>query len=326
MWLAWRQHRSEVVVVAGVLVVLVIILILSHETMAATIRQLGVASCFAHSNSSLSRCGLPFTTFLSQVSWEQLAITTLNLLPILLGMFIGAPLIARELEANTHRMIWMQGVSRLRWLMVKVALVMAACLVAALVLSVLVSWWRTTFDQLAGSLQPIAFDLEGTAPVAYTLYAISLGVAAGAFVRRTVPAMLVTLGGFLALRLPLEFIVRPHYLPPVVAAWDPSQRGAHSPYARTDWVLSDGQWVDAMGRHVDLSQVFRTCDLNAPVHGFLPGDAFSLCTHAHGWLILSIYQPADRFWLFQGIEAAVYVLAAAALLVATVWWLQQRLS
>jgi ABC-type transport system involved in multi-copper enzyme maturation permease subunit len=142
MWLAWRQHRSEVVVIGGVLAILAVMLFISHEVMAAIVRQLGIATCFAHPNSTTSRCGLPFTAFLGQFSWQQLAITTLNLLPALLGMFVGAPLVARELEANTHRMIWMQGVSRLHWLMVKLALVMAVCLVAAVLLAVLVSWWR----------------------------------------------------------------------------------------------------------------------------------------------------------------------------------------
>lgn len=89
---------------------------------------------------------------------------------------------------------------------------------------------------------------------------------------------------------------------------------------------SDGQWVDATGHHVDLGEIFHTCDPNAPVHGVQADDAFSLCTHAHGWLIVTVFQPGGRFWLFQGIEAAICVLAAAALLIAAIWWVQQHVS
>lgn len=325
-WLAWRQHRAEGAVIASVLVLLALLLFASHAAMAAAAQQLGVATCFAHPEGPNPDCGLPLSTFVTQFGWQPLAATALNGFPVLLGIFVGVPLVARELESGTQRLIWMQGVSRLRWLVVKLLLVLGMGLLATGVLTLLVSWWRTPFDQLAGSLGPSAFDLEGVVPLAYTTYALCLGVAAGIFVRRTIPAMLVTIGGFLALRLPVEFLLRPHYLAPLVVHWDPARPGAHSPHGRTDWVLADGQWVDASGHRLDLSAVFRTCDPHATVHGVLPGDAFSLCTHAHGWLIETIFQPADRFWLFQGIEATICVVTAAVILGAAIWWLQDQLS
>ena len=62
----------------------------------------------------------------------QIALNTLVLVvPVLIGMFWGAPLIARELETGTFRLAWTQSVSRVRWLLVKLGLVGLAAIVVA---------------------------------------------------------------------------------------------------------------------------------------------------------------------------------------------------
>jgi hypothetical protein len=55
-------------------------------------------------------------------------------------------------------------------------------------------------------------------------------------------------------------------------------------------------------------------------------DLFTACAHAHGWRYLVIWQPADRFWLFQSIESAIFFGLAAALLALAFWWVQTRIS
>ena len=50
----------------------------------------------------------------------------LILLPALVGMFVGAPLLARELEHGTHRLAWTQSVTRRRWLLSKTLLLALA--------------------------------------------------------------------------------------------------------------------------------------------------------------------------------------------------------
>jgi hypothetical protein len=39
-----------------------------------------------------------------------------------------------------------------------------------------------------------------------------------------------------------------------------------------------------------------------------------------------LYQPVDRFWMFQGIEAVIFVALALALLALTLWWMRQRIA
>ena len=45
---------------------------------------------------------------------------------------------------------------------------------------------------------------------------------------------------------------------------------------------------------------------------------------AHGYRGYVTYQPASRFWAFQGIETGIFVVLAAILLAVTFWVLKRR--
>ena len=55
--------------------------------------------------------------------------------PGVLGLFWGAPLVARELQTGTYRLAWTQSVSRRRWLLVKLGVVGLAAMATAGLLS-----------------------------------------------------------------------------------------------------------------------------------------------------------------------------------------------
>ncbi len=65
------------------------------------------------------------------------------------------------------------------------------------------------------SLTPSTFDRRDLVPVAYGLFAFALGATAGLLLRRTLPAMVVTLFGFIGLRYVVEDYLRPHFLTPL---------------------------------------------------------------------------------------------------------------
>jgi len=46
--------------------------------------------------------------------------------------------------------------------------------------------------------------------------------------------------------------------------------------------------------------------------------------HQHGVNLLAVYQPLDRFWTFQMIEAMVFFGLATIMMAASLWWLQRR--
>src|ERR1022692_2494760 len=142
--------------------------------------------------------------------------------PLLLGLFWGAPFLAAEFEGGTHNLAWTQGISRRRWLARNISWALLAAGLWSAIMAALVSWWivRETApgwnatDRLENHIG--LFDIQGIVPVAYSMFAVALGIAAGAVFRRVVPAMATTLAGFVAVRAVIGLYLRPHYIPPVV--------------------------------------------------------------------------------------------------------------
>ena len=130
---------------------------------------------------------------------------------------------ARELEAGTYRLAWTQSVTRRRWLASKLALTVGAAALALGAASLAVTWWSASLDGavsqthggLPEHLTPVTFAMRGVVPVGYAAFAVVLGATAGAVLRRTLPAMAVTLALYAALQIVVPIWVRPHLVPPV---------------------------------------------------------------------------------------------------------------
>lgn len=318
IWLTWRQHRGEAYVIGGVLAALAIFLIVSGRAMATTYDQLGVGRCLGSTVGS--NCSDILDAFRQQWGFLLSAMQWLNFIPALIGILVGAPLVARELEHGTHRMVWTQGTTRLRWLTVKLGLVIAGCLLAEGVFIALLTWWRGPFSRLDSNFSPNAFDLEGAAPLAYMAFALAVAVAAGTLLRRALPAMVLTIALFLGARLPIDTWVRPHYQAPVMATYDLAI--GEEPTRLDDWVVDDS-FIDSQGHTVDFSSILASCDPNR--EGLLKETLFQ-CASAHGYKGRVTYQPADRLVTFQAIETALYLAMTAGLLGLTVFWVRRRVS
>ena len=145
--------------------------------------------------------------------------------PALVGVFWGAPLLARELETGTFRLVWTQSVTRRRWLAVKLGLVGGASVAVAGLLGWVVTWWSVPVDRvnLDRFSSPLIFSERGLVPLGYAAFAFALGVVLGLLLRRTVPAMAATLAVFVGARLAVTQWLRPHLMAPV-AGWCRSRR------------------------------------------------------------------------------------------------------
>jgi hypothetical protein len=285
--------------------------------MASAFQTLGVGPCLSPSDTNVN-CGEIIRTFRDQFGWLEGASGWLNLLPALLAMLVGAPLVAREVEQRTHLLAWTQGVTRRRWLTTKLILIIGGALLAAGVLTALMVWWRGPFDQFSGRLAPSGFDFEGMAPFAYMVFALALASAAGTLLRRAIPAMAVTLAAFFVVRVPIDSWVRPYlYQTPITQNASPFSAAGPS---SLDWSLGSG-FVDHSGHALSDAQVFSTCSPTSLANKL---SVFQ-CVQAHGWLISYVYQPADRFWRFQVTEALIYLALTVALLALTYFWAQRRI-
>lgn len=323
IWLTWRQHRVAIIAIALVVTILGVVFVVTGQQMADAFQQLGVADCLAHPTHP--NCGNIVGAFRDNYGAFIAASAWLSLLPAFLGMLVGAPLVARELEQGTHRLVWTQSISAGRWLAIKLAILFAVTLAATGTMTALMSWWHANaWSQLDGHMMPLMYDFEGIVPLAYSAFALALGIAAGVLFRRVVPAVAVALVGFLAVRLPMEFLLRARFLPPLTYTQDIltvlAPTTTQTPLQGA-WNLGEG-WMDSAGHPLADSTVFQACD---PRVGGTKIDLFQ-CIHNHGWLAFTTYQPADRFWPFQGIEAGILVALAVGLLALAIWWVRRRIA
>jgi ABC-type transport system involved in multi-copper enzyme maturation permease subunit len=209
---AWTRFRAQAAVGAGVLAIAAIALLVTgiqlthaYDAAAAVCKQQG-------------NCAGVFNAFLTQgyfTAGKLLEAAGLAV-PGLIGMFWGAPLVARELETGTFRLAWTQGVTRTRWLAAKLAIAGVAAIVAGELFTLMVAWWSSPIHKAnAGYTEFTAGSFHtGVAPAGYAAFAFALGVTAGLFIRRTLPAMAVTLAVFTAVIIAFPIWVRPHLIPP----------------------------------------------------------------------------------------------------------------
>jgi hypothetical protein len=311
-WVTWRQHRLQLVVGAGLLGAVALGVLISGLPIRTAYHRHALAACLPPT--TRSGCDIIVRHFTSEFANSVRVVRYLALLPAFVGVFVGAPLLAREFEQGTFRLAWTQTIAKSRWLMSKTALLGLATIVGGLALSALAMWWRRPFDNLDGRMVPSAFEIEGVVVPAYALFALAAGVLAGALLRRSIAAACAALGGFVAMRLFVAKILRPHFLP---AKHESATGLTPSAHAR-DWVL-DNSLVDSVGRHISTAR--EDLAILHAQHGRIDAGDYLLSL---GWRRDVTFQPAGRFWEFQSIEAAIFVVAALIALALAVRLVQRR--
>jgi len=100
------------------------------------------------------------------------------------------------------------------WQSGPVWLLLATAVLAGAV-SALATWWSGPDSALnADAFRLGRFDVIDIVPVGYAIFAMALGICAGLLLRRTLPAIAVTLAGFVALRVVTAWL-RLYYMTPV---------------------------------------------------------------------------------------------------------------
>jgi hypothetical protein len=256
--------------------------------------------------------------------------------PGLIGAFWGAPLIAREIETGTHRLVWNQSVTRTRWLAVKLAFVALAGVAVTGALSALLTWAANPYDKLLhGRFDPLVFPTRNIVPLGYAVFAVVAGITIGLIARRTVPAMAITLAVFAALQLLLPTAIRPHLQPPVTetvtftadtkvqhfqAGGDGVRIAGYESALPGAWVLSGSTpLLDAAGHPITRDQISGCMTGGDPRK-----DLACLATKNLHYSVT--YQPADRYWTFQWLEFSAYLILAGLLTGFVFWRIPRGLS
>jgi hypothetical protein len=333
--LSWLQFRTQAVTAAAALAAFAVLLAATGPHMASLYAASGLSGCRGGSCQNLAgsfEAQLQSTAIYPAL--YLISIVSILFAPVLIGLFWGAPLIARELETGTSAVAWNQSVTRTRWLAVKLTVGALTAMIVTEGLSLMQAWWAAPLGRAVthgapagvlyqGRFTQLIFASHGITPIGYAAFAFALGVTAGALIRRTIPAMAVTLAVFAALQIATPLWIRPHFVPAdrtvmavnqgnfaggptgpggdtltLVATSLPGQFGA--------WILSSGP-VNAAGQPVSTTPAACT----APSIENSPD--FDGCLTSQGIREAISYQPASRYWPFQWIETGIYLGLALAL-------------
>jgi hypothetical protein len=219
--LTWLQFRTQAVTALATMAAYAVVLAATGPHLARMYAADGLSSCHGGSCANLA---VYFTGGLVRSIYLPLYLLSIGIIllaPAVIGLFWGAPLIARELETGTSALAWNQSITRTRWLAVKLTIGGLAAIAVTEALCLMQSWWAAPIGRAVGDgasagglaggrFTQLVFDTHGAAPLGYAVFAFTLGITAGALIRRTIPAMAVTLAIFAALQVAMPLWVRPN--------------------------------------------------------------------------------------------------------------------
>jgi hypothetical protein len=332
-WITWRQHRTALTGAVVLLGGFAVVLGITGLRMQSARTALNQAHCSSGGFNVSSQCGQLWGSYYHAgyplTSSIGLVAVTLAILPLLLGMFIGAPMLAREFESGTARFAWTQAVGRGRWMAAKLGLLGVSLAVLGAAFGALVGWWLLLADDTTGATrwQSEQFGLTALTFTGWVVLMFAVGVFAGALIRRTVAAMAATavtgavllwcsVEKFTALLTSLSPLHTHTSLEPAtLAAGGDSAAlvgGNAAAAPQGGWVLN-AWFTGPRGRIVPV-------DANAlnPLWNLKPAAQISWLASHHLTPWVS-YQSAGRFWAFQAAEGGTAVLIALLLAAATVW-------
>jgi ABC-type transport system involved in multi-copper enzyme maturation permease subunit len=335
--LSLLQFRVQAITAAAALAAFAILLAATEPHLASLYAASGISGCqpvgCAHLASSflqqLYSAGTYWVLYL-------LGVMLILLTPAVIGLFWGAPLIARELETGTSALAWNQSITRTRWLAVKLTFTGLAAMAITEAMSLIQAWWAAPIGRAVGlggsgtnlamgRFSSLVFATHGITPIGYAAFGFTLGVTAGALIQRTVPAMAITLAIFAAIQIAMPLWIRPNLFPaehtviPVsslqqISLQQSGLNGSHFnlgaenlPSQPGAWLLSSGA-VNAAGQAISTTPAACTTQTDGN-----NTSAFIDCLGGHGVRESITYQPASRYWAFQWTETAIYLALALAL-------------
>jgi hypothetical protein len=345
---AWLQSRTQAAVAFAALAILAVALVLTGPHLAHLYSTL-IAPCIGDGSCSPTTIELFQRNHRLLRGWLGIGIVVV---PGLIGIFWGAPLVARELEAGTFRLAWTQSVSRTRWIAIKLSVALVVSMAVAGLLSFMITWWAHPLDRVRDNVFA-TFDQRDIVPIGYAAFGFVLGVTVGVLIRRTVPAMATVVVVFTAARVGVNQWLRARLIAPLhlIAALNPASTGfgrtndgpatlqPEPPHIPNAWIYST-HIVDNAGHALTSEVLASTCPNVAAITGPPSGtggrtqvprnvqDTFEQCISSIGAKYHEVvaYQPGSRYWAFQWYELAVFLGASAVLALACVWWVRRRLT
>jgi hypothetical protein len=187
--LTFRIQRFEAIVVAGAAVLAVVV----SAIVIALFTAGGYSRCAT--DEALNQtpfCQASIGVWLNRIA--RLSVSIVPVFPVVGGLLVGGPIVARELESGTARLAWSLGPSRTRWFVQRalplLAMLFLACLAVGLTADALIHLMQPSINIDASF---VAFRARGLLVAVEGLLVASVALALGAILGRTVPTIVLTL-------------------------------------------------------------------------------------------------------------------------------------
>lgn len=322
IWLAWRLHRTQLLIILGLVVAGVATLLSLRAGVLSYIAEHDLSGCV---NLPERPESCQAGTRALQEEYNDLtkyAQAAFLLIPVILGVFCGGPLFARELEQGTHVFALTQSVSRTRWFLVKIAVALLPAIAAAGILTAALWSFISAQGYVGvrgqGLFEPLTFDTSGIVPAAYSVFAVAVGIVLGIISRHTVTAMAGTLGVYTVVRLAAE-TARPSWLDALPTTREVSPINTDSGISPDARIVQSG-YLTADGKVLSDDGPLTACFEQTRANGD-PTTCYSklgLTQQYHDVL------DGGHYWTAQLIETALFVGVAAVVLCVGILLLRKR--
>ncbi|WP_329219340.1 ABC transporter [Streptomyces sp. NBC_01485] len=304
-WLVWRQHRAAYWTILAAAAITLAVIVYERQQMMTYLEGYGYPHLKDGWEDKFDR---RMFDVVSQV---------LGVVPILIGVFLGAPLLAGDLESGTAKLVNAQSTSRVRWLATKLGVTVLVVTVCTAALSAAFTWWWSPIKSssyISFWTDASVFDGTGPVPTALTLLTVVGGVAIGMLVRRTLMAMVVTLGFAVVVQ-----VVWSHFR---LSLGDVLVKTSHNG-------VGDGTFPALPDSAVNLDQSYLTASGDLIGYGSCneaTEKAAAACldkAHVVGWSV--DYLPISQMSAMQWFGASILLALTAAISAFVILWGRKRL-
>jgi hypothetical protein len=321
----WIQHRFSVLVMIGIFGLIAAFMLVTGASIHGDYAKYLSNKCsyFGHNPVNGAECSNLSASLLHSLDLFTIVEIITHVVAVLIAMFIGAPLVSREFESGSYQFAWTQGTPRSSWLTMKLLFLGTMVVVLAIPLGLIASWYAQPFNAIGfvSHWQPGQFDVTAVTLSAICLTGLLSGVLIGALLKKVVGA--IATAGLMVGALVIAIFA---YLDRAIfsihtsaSTWYPSDGniGAVNRFAPVG-IGPKGSWggwlsniwyeglngvhlsAEASGRVLDqlLSSNLKTTQVESPHY-----ELTWLANHHYSFWIS--YQPANRFWIAQGVQAII---------------------
>lgn len=319
-WVVWRQQRLQILVSLGFIAIAAGVMLSYRFRAISYMTNNGISGCVdIDENRCSSATMLAFNDQFQ--GFARTAPLVLLVLPVVLGMFTGGPLFAREFEQGTYLLSLTQSVGRIRWWATKL-LVGGLPIAIGMVMFGLIAAW--SFGPLSfvtnGRMTTPGFETQGLTPGAYFILAFCAGSTAGLLLRNVLAGMATTLVVYTVCLIAISNFARPHYLSPERVTGNVESSVGESPPSGLLFVPANA-WPTGT----------RSYDAQGQEVIFQPGaceetETIEDCLTRQGVISQTVsFHPNSQFWPMQAIEGTVTLIVSAGVLALGLWRVRRRI-